>query len=92
MFVVYSKPNCPYCVQAKGLLKFHDKEYRELILDLGQKKDVNFNYVLLKDLEELLPGVRTVPQIFETTYTSVAAPTTKHIGGFAELREYLKNA
>jgi glutaredoxin len=85
MFIVYSKPNCPFCVQAKGLLKFHGKEYFELMLDLGQKKDENFNYVLLKDLEAFLPGVKSVPQIFEKTGTHM-----KHVGGFAELREYLK--
>lgn len=61
----------------------------ELILDLGQKKDENFKYVLLKELEALLPGVKSVPQIFERL--GGAAPATKHIGGFAELREYLKN-
>lgn len=88
MFIVYSKPNCPYCVQAKGLLKFYDKKYQERVLDLGQKKEKDVTYVLLKDLEQLLPGVRTVPQIFERQ--GIALITMKHIGGFAELREYLK--
>lgn len=90
MFIVYSKPVCSYCEQAKALLASKNLEYLELVLDLGQKKDPDKNYVFLKDLEALLPGVRTVPQIFERL--GDAAPTLKYIGGFAELKQYLKNA
>ena len=90
MFIVYSKPNCPYCVQAKNLLKFNNLEYSEFMLDLGQKKEADTNYVLLKELEAILPGVKSVPQIFERLGN--AAPTSKYIGGFAELREYLKKS
>jgi glutaredoxin 3 len=87
MYIVYSKPNCPYCVQAKALLASKGLEFLELELDLGQPKDLNTNYVPMSQLEELVPGVRTVPQIFERL--GGAAPATKHIGGFTELKKYL---
>lgn len=87
MFIVYSKPACIYCDQAKALLESKSLEYLELVLDLGQPHDPDKNYVFLKDLQKLLPGVRTVPQIFERL--GGAAPTTKYIGGFSELKSYL---
>ena len=90
MFIVYSKENCPYCVQSKALLKSKGLEYLELMLDLGQAKKADIEYVFLKDLEKLLPGVSSVPQIFERL--GGAAPATQHIGGFKELREYLSKS
>ena len=90
MFIVYSKENCPYCVQSKALLKSKGLEYIELMLDLGQPKKADTEYVFLKDLEKLLPGVSSVPQIFERL--GGAAPATQHIGGFKELREYLNKS
>lgn len=87
MFIVYSKPNCPYCTQAKALLKSKGLEYLELMLDLGQPQEQGVNYASMEQLEELVPGVRTVPQIFERL--GGAAPATKHIGGFSELKLYL---
>ena len=90
MFIVYSKENCPYCVQSKALLKSKGLEYIELMLDLGQPKKPDTEYVLLKDLEKLLPEVSSVPQIFERL--GGAAPATQHIGGFKELREYLSKS
>lgn len=89
MFIVYSKPNCPYCVQSKSLLDSKGLEYLELELDLGQAQQEGTNYVPMSQLEELVPGVRTVPQIFERL--GGAAPATKHIGGFTELKKYLTN-
>lgn len=90
MFIVYSKPNCTYCTQSKALLISKGLEYLEIMLDLGQPHIPNTEYVFLRDLEKLLPGVKTVPQIFQRL--GDAAPVTKHIGGFAELREYLKKS
>lgn len=90
MFIVYSKENCPYCVQSKALLKSKGLEYVELMLDLGQPKKADMEYVLLKDLEKLLPKVSSVPQIFERL--GGAAPALQHIGGFKELREYLNKS
>ena len=57
------------------------------MIDLGQPREPNTEYVFLRDLEQLLPGVKTVPQIFERL--GGAAPCTKHIGGFAELKTHL---
>jgi glutaredoxin len=87
MFIVYSKPNCTYCNQAKALLTSKGLEYLELMLDLGQARQEGVNYVPMEQLEDLVPGVRTVPQIFERL--GGAAPATKHIGGFQELKSYL---
>lgn len=52
---VWSKNQCPFCDQAKNLLKMKGIEYEE--------KNINNGY----DREDLLaavPGARTVPQIF----------------------------
>lgn len=87
MFIIYSKPNCTFCNQAKALLKSKGLDYLELMLDLGQARLPDTEYVLLHDLEKLLPGVKTVPQIFERL--GGGAPATHHIGGFAELKTYL---
>ena len=57
------------------------------MIDLGQPREPNTEYVFFRDLEQLLPGVKTVPQIFERL--GGAAPCTKHIGGFAELKTHL---
>lgn len=53
--VIYSKAQCPYCVQAKRLLEAKNVTYQELRVDLN--KDL---------LQEMLTRSqrRTVPQIF----------------------------
>lgn len=82
MFTVYSKPNCPGCLQAKRLLASHNKQYVEFMLDTGQVKEGGKYYFKLEELEAKLPGVKSVPQI----YTGEA-----YIGGLAELHRYFEN-
>jgi glutaredoxin 3 len=53
--VVWSKSDCPYCVQAKALLEQKGIEYEERKIGEGYTKE---------DLLEAVPTARTVPQIF----------------------------
>jgi glutaredoxin len=54
--VVWSKDACPYCDQAKALLKMKGIEFEERKIGYdGWDKD---------DLLEAVPNARTVPQIF----------------------------
>lgn len=53
--VVWSKYNCPFCEQAKGLLKMRGIEFEERKIGDGFTKE---------NLLEAVPTARTVPQIF----------------------------
>ncbi len=53
--IVWSKYNCPYCEQAKGLLKMKGIAFEERKIGDGWTKE---------DLMEAVPTARTVPQIF----------------------------
>lgn len=53
--IVWSKDNCPYCVQAKQLLSVKGIEYEEKKIGEGYTKE---------DLLEAVPSARSVPQIF----------------------------
>ena len=53
--IVWSKNNCPYCDQAKNLLKLKGIEYEERNINNGWDRE---------DLLAAVPGARTVPQIF----------------------------
>ena len=53
--VVWSKYHCPYCDQAKALLKQRGIEFEEKKIGDGYSKE---------DLLEAVPTARTVPQIF----------------------------
>lgn len=53
--IVWSKENCPYCVQAKALLSQKGIEFEERKIGDGYTKE---------DLLEAVPTARTVPQIF----------------------------
>jgi glutaredoxin len=52
--VVWSKPACPYCDQAKALLKMKGIEYEEKVVGDGYLKE---------DLLAAVPAARSVPQI-----------------------------
>ena len=53
--IVWSKHHCPYCDQAKALLKSKGIEFEERKVGDGYTKE---------DLLEAVPLARTVPQIF----------------------------
>ena len=53
--VVWSKYHCPYCEQAKALLKMKGIEFEEKKIGDGYTKE---------ELLEAVPNARTVPQIF----------------------------
>lgn len=53
--VVWSKDMCPYCEQAKSLLKIKGIEFEEKKIGHGYTKE---------DLLEAVPTARAVPQIF----------------------------
>lgn len=53
--IVWSKPQCPYCEQAKGLLTLKGIEYEERKITEGWTKE---------QLMEAVPNAKSVPQIF----------------------------
>lgn len=53
--IVWSKYHCPYCEQAKALLKQQGIEFEERKIGDGYTRE---------DLLESVPTARTVPQIF----------------------------
>ena len=55
MLQVYSKKNCPFCDQAKALLKSRDVAFEEIKID---EDDSAKEFILAE-------GHRTVPQIYK---------------------------
>lgn len=53
--IVWSKDSCPFCDQAKNLLKLKGIEFEEKKIGHGYTRE---------DLLEAVPTARTVPQIF----------------------------
>jgi glutaredoxin 3 len=54
--VVWSKDQCPYCVQAKALLESRGIEYEE--------RNIMHGTYTKEQLLEAVPTARTLPQIF----------------------------
>ena len=70
---IYSKENCPYCVQAETLCKQNAIliDYKKFMLDEDFTRE---------ELFEKFPTARTFPQI---------VVDGESIGGFTELQSYL---
>lgn len=79
-FEIYSKPNCTYCEQAKALIKSRGLAYRELIIDVGQPKETDKNYVTVHELKSRVPDAKSVPQIFKGS---------DYVGGYDALKKIL---
>ena len=54
--IVWSKDQCPYCVQAKALLESRGIEYEE--------RNIMHSTYTKEQLLEAVPTARTLPQIF----------------------------
>lgn len=65
---IYTKWGCPYCVAAKSLLDKKGVAYEEHDVTMGGPKK--------KEMQERVPGARTVPQVI------VAG---KPLGGFDDI-------
>jgi glutaredoxin len=81
MFIVYSKPSCPFCDQAKALLTQKGLTYTAINIDVGQPKLDGEQYISRDDIMAKYPVLRTVPFILNGDVK---------IGGYVELRSYLQ--
>jgi glutaredoxin 3 len=78
--IVWSKYNCPFCEQAKALLKSKGIEFEERKIGDGFTKE---------DLLEAVPNARTVPQIFLNNnliggFTELRKYMEETAGGFGD--------
>ena len=71
--LVWSKNNCPFCVQAKNLLKLKGIEFEE--------RNINEEWTR-EQLLEAVPTARTLPQIFlDDNYIGGFTELRKHFQG-----------
>lgn len=76
--LIYSKPNCPYCIKAEGALNKAGIKVEKKIL--GEDIDI-------EEFKMILPNAKSVPQIY--MYNNLEEV---YIGGYVELLTELKNA
>ena len=82
MITVYSKENCPQCVQAKQYLTLKGKEFQELQVAYPTtiRRDGKL-YIDLDDFKTKFPTVRAMPFIVDENDNA--------IGSLAELRQII---
>jgi glutaredoxin len=73
---IYSKENCPFCVNAKQLLNVKNIPYDEI--EIGRD-------ITREEFLNILPDAKTVPQIFMI----IDGIETK-IGGYTDLVKYFE--
>lgn len=83
-FTLYSKPQCPFCDQAKALLESKGFQFDVVNLDVGQPKEEGKLYISRDELLAKIPTARTMPQILKQDDSS-----SMYIGGFQELKKHL---
>lgn len=77
-FLIYSKPQCTYCDQAKALMVSKGIAFAEVDIVMSPPQ----REIMFARVEEASGAApRTMPQIFKTDGT--------YIGGFAELKAHL---
>lgn len=82
-YIIYGTQTCKYCDMAKKLLEEAEIEYEYRAIDLVPD---HFN-----ELRALLPGVKTVPQLFKSEPGVGSSIQYTHLGGYDQLRERLQN-
>ena len=83
--IIYTKDNCPFCVQAKALLDSKHIAYQEMIISPGFNEKplkTNQQYTTREYLLEQLPNAKSVPQIWLNN---------SYIGGYSELSAFFAN-
>jgi len=73
MVLIFGNTNCAWCERAKELCTQYGIEYEYKSIQVPE---------YFAELQELVPGVRTVPQIFWNG---------NHLGGYPELAEEIEN-
>ena len=75
-YIIYSKPSCGYCLQAKQLLEMEQLPF--------EYKNLGTHYSL-DEIMTLAPNAKSFPQIFVVDENG----NKDLIGGFSDLVEYL---
>lgn len=79
--IIYSKDNCPQCVQAKALLDQYSIPYREIKISYGGASNFSGKYISREDFMEQYPEVRAMPYIVHDNGDV--------LGGLQHLRGYV---
>jgi len=73
MVTIWGTSTCPFCERAKDLCKQYDLQFEYILVDSKDK---------LTEMQELVPGATTVPQIWWNK---------KHVGGYTEFAAEIEN-